>query len=128
MLYFKFTSLIPWVAPSHTKSKCLVSPWITTPIATTPSLPLPFLSIASQKNFIGFYHMGIYAKPDLLDWFVQAYPKHCKRKLDMGKSCIRLKKMDDIPYQLIEELVKKVSVQDWIDVYEKNVMNHRKKK
>ena len=94
----------------------------------TPELPLPFLNIASQKNFIAFYHMGIYAIPELLDWFVKEYHNHCKRKLDMGKSCIRFKKMDDIPYPLIEELVKKVHVQDWIDVYETNVMNHRKKK
>lgn len=94
----------------------------------TPELPLPFLNIASQKNFIAFYHMGIYAISELLEWFVNEYPNHCKRKLDMGKSCIRFKKMDDIPYPLIEELVKKVHVQDWIDVYETNVMNHRKKK
>jgi len=85
-----------------------------------PKLPLPFLSIASQKNFIALYHMGIYAKPELLDWFVAEYPKHCKSKLDMGKSCVRFKKMEDIPYDLIAELVKKMTVQDWISCYEKN--------
>jgi hypothetical protein len=58
----------------------------------SPELPLPFLSIASQKNFIALYHMDIYAKPELLDWFVTGYPKHCKRKLNMGKSCVRFKK------------------------------------
>lgn len=84
----------------------------------TPELPLPFLSFASQKNFIGFYHMGIYANPELLDWFVAEYPKHCKRKLDMGKSCIRFKKMDDIPYDLLAELVQKMSVDDWVSLYE----------
>jgi len=57
-----------------------------------PSLPLPFINIASQKNFIAFYHMGMYADKNLYDWFVEEYPKHCKRKLDMGKSCIRFKK------------------------------------
>lgn len=62
-----------------------------------PKLPLPFMNIASQKNFIGFYHMGVYANPDLYNWFVAEYAKHCKYKLDMGKSCVRLKKMDDIP-------------------------------
>lgn len=86
----------------------------------TPELPLPFASFASQKNFIGFYHMGIYASPELLDWFVGEYPKHCKRKLDMGKSCIRFKKMDDIPYELLAELVQKMTVNDWVSLYEKN--------
>lgn len=85
-----------------------------------PKLPLPFLSIASQKNFIALYHMGMYAKPELLDWFTSEYPKHCKSKLDMGKSCIRFKKMEDIPYALLEELMKKMTVADWISIYEKN--------
>ena len=84
-----------------------------------PKLPLPFANIASQKNFIAFYHMGIYANPDLLKWFTQEYPKHSKAKLDMGKSCIRFKKPEQIPYKLIGELVKKVSVKEWIAAYEK---------
>ncbi len=84
-----------------------------------PELPLPFINVASQKNFIALYHMGIYANPDLMNWFVKEYPKHCKRKLDMGKSCIRFKKMEEIPYELIAELVKKMSVKEWIDIYEK---------
>jgi uncharacterized protein YdhG (YjbR/CyaY superfamily) len=82
--------------------------------------PLPFINIASQKNFIALYHMGIYADKALYDWFVNEYPKHCKTKLDMGKSCIRFKKVDDIPYNLIAELAKKVSPQDWIKLYEIN--------
>jgi Domain of unknown function (DU1801). len=82
--------------------------------------PLPFISLASQKNFIALYHMGIYAKPELLDWFVAEYPNHSKQKLDMGKSCIRFKKINDIPYDLIAELLKKVTVEDWISTYEKN--------
>lgn len=85
-----------------------------------PKLPLPFLSIASQKNFVALYHMGVYAVPELHDWFIAEYPKHCKSKLDMGKSCIRFKKMEDIPYDLIAELAKKMTVQDWISCYEKN--------
>ena len=85
------------------------------------SLPLPFINIASQKNFVALYHMGIYAKPELLDWFVSEYPKHCKRKLDMGKSCIRFKKMDDIPYDLITELMQKMTPAEWIEIYEANV-------
>jgi len=83
-------------------------------------LPLPFMNIASQKNFIAFYHMGIYANPDLLSWFVAEYPNHVKTKLDMGKSCIRFKKPEQIPFELLGELVKKMSPEDWIALYEKN--------
>ena len=86
-----------------------------------PKLPLPFAGLASQKNFIAFYHMGIYAMPDLLKWFVAEYPKHSSAKLDMGKSCIRFKKPEHIPYKLIGELMKKVSVEKWVEVYERNV-------
>ena len=85
-----------------------------------PKLPLPFVAIASQKNFIAFYHMGIYANPKLLRWFVEEYPKHSKSKLDMGKSCVRFKKPEHIPYKLIGELMKKMSVENWVEVYEKN--------
>jgi hypothetical protein len=81
-------------------------------------LPLPFMNLASQKNFIALYHMGIYANEQLYNWFVTEYPKYCKSKLDMGKSCIRFKKMDDIPFELIGELAGKVSVTDWIKTYE----------
>jgi hypothetical protein len=83
-----------------------------------PIEPLPFAGIASQKNFISFYNMGIYSDPKLLDWFVAEYPKHSKQKLDMGKSCIRFKKMDQIPYELIGELMTKMSAQEWINLYE----------
>lgn len=81
-------------------------------------LPLPFMSFASQKNSVNFYHSGIYAKPELHDWFVNEYPKHSKRKLDMGKSCVRFKKVDEIPYNLIAELVRKMTVDEWISIYE----------
>ncbi|MDI9256633.1 DUF1801 domain-containing protein [Flavobacterium sedimenticola] len=83
-----------------------------------PKDPLPFMGLASQKNFVAFYHMGMYADKKLHDWFVAEYAKRCKYKLDMGKSCVRFKKMDDIPYDLIAELTQKVSVQDWINLYE----------
>ncbi len=85
-----------------------------------PKLPLPFMNIASQKNFIAFYHMGIYAMPDLLQWYQTEYAKHSKVKLDMGKSCTRFKSPEDIPYKLIGQLVKKISVKKWIETYEKN--------
>ncbi len=91
-----------------------------------PTIPLPFVSIASQKNFIALYHMGIYGSPTLLKWFVNEYPKHCKTKLDMGKSCIRFKKMDQIPYELIAELMKKITVKDWITLYQGNLETSKK--
>lgn len=87
-----------------------------------PKLPLPFVALAAQKNFIAFYHMGVYANPELLKWFTDEYPKHSKLKLDMGKSCIRFKKSDSIPYHLIGELVGKMEVADWIGLYEMNFL------
>lgn len=87
-----------------------------------PSEPLPFAGIASQKQSINFHHMGIYADPSLLNWFTTEYPKHCKQKLDMGKSCIRFRKMDDIPYTLIGHLMRKMSVKDWIGLYERSFL------
>ncbi len=87
----------------------------------TPELPLPFMNIASQKNFIAVYHMGIYADKKIMNWFTSEYPKHNKRKLDMGKSCVRFKKIDEIPYDLIGELASKMTVQDWIDSYDSKV-------
>lgn len=83
-----------------------------------PIEPLPFAGITSQKNFISFYHMGIYSDPKLLEWFVNEYPKHSKQKLDMGKSCIRFKKPSEIPYELIGELMTKMTSQEWINLYE----------
>lgn len=83
-----------------------------------PKLPLPFINIASQKNFIALYHNGIYADPKLYDWFVDEYPKHMKTKLDMGKSCIRFKNINNIPYELIGQLVHKITLDDWISIYE----------
>lgn len=83
-----------------------------------PKDPLPFAGLASQKNFIAFYHMGIYANPEILNWFTSEFPKHSKKKLDMGKSCIRFKKPEDIPFELIGELMQKITVADWISTYE----------
>jgi uncharacterized protein YdhG (YjbR/CyaY superfamily) len=82
-----------------------------------PSLPLPFLSLGSQKRHIGLYHMGIYADEVLLEWFTHEYPKHCSTKLDMGKSCIRFKNMAKIPYDLVAELCTKMTPEDWIQRY-----------
>ena len=81
-------------------------------------LPLPFMSIASQKNFIAVYHMGIYADPELMAWFVGEYPNYVKTKLDMGKSCVRFKKIETIPLELIGQLATKMTPDDWIARYE----------
>lgn len=83
-----------------------------------PIEPLPFAAIASQKHSINFYHMGLYLNQDLMDWFLNEYPKHSKQKLDMGKSCIRFKKFEEIPFILIGELMKKMTVKEWINIYE----------
>ena len=88
---------------------------------TTPNLPLPFAFIASQKNFIALYHMGIYGSRPLLDWFVKEYTLQCKHKPDMGKSCIRFKKTEKIPFVLVGELMQKISVDDWVKLYENNL-------
>ena len=66
-----------------------------------PKLPLPFMGLAYQKNSINFYHMGIYADESLLQRFQSEFPRFSQRKLDMGKSCIRFKYYNDIPYDLI---------------------------
>ena len=86
-----------------------------------PKLPLPFMALAAQKNSINFYHMGIYSDAELLEWFVSERPKHTTMKLDMGKSCIRFKKYDQIPYDLIGELVQKIRVEEWVKVYEESL-------
>ncbi len=90
-------------------------------------LPLPFINIASQKNFVAFYHIGLYAMPVLYTWFIDEYTKLDLKTLDMGKSCIRFKNPDDIPFKLIGELVSKISVEKWISVYEDKFMTERKK-
>lgn len=79
-----------------------------------PKLPLPFANLAAQKNSINLYHMGIYGNPELSNWFKEEYAKTCKFKLDIGKSCIRFKKYEDIPYDLISELFSKVTVKSYI--------------
>ena len=101
-------------------------PGYVVPLKTYPAgylgkkdVPLPFLNFASQKNFIAFYHSGVYADPKLKKWWDAEYAKRVPHKLDMGKSCVRFKKVDEIPYDLIAELLEKISVEDWIALYEK---------
>lgn len=86
-----------------------------------PTQPLPFMSIASQKNFVALYHMGLYADRQLMEWFTAEYPKHCTTKLDMGKSCIRFKKINALPFELIGELVSRMSANEWVQLYEEQL-------
>ena len=87
-----------------------------------PTDPLPFMNIASQKNFIAVYHMGLYADEKLMKWFTTEYPKHSTAKLDTGKSCIRFKKPDQIPMKLIGELAAKMTTKEWIELYENSFL------
>lgn len=86
-----------------------------------PKLPLPFISLASQKNSINFYHMGLYANQELHDWFTTEFATQSPLKLDMGKSCIRFTKWNQIPVELIGQLCQKMTTQQWIDLYEKEI-------
>ena len=93
---------------------------------TTPGEPLPFINIASQKNFVALYHMGVYADLDLLHWFQSEYPKHSATKLDMGKSCVRFKKPEAIPLELVGQLASKMTVERVIEIYEQNYKPKKK--
>jgi hypothetical protein len=84
-----------------------------------PKLPLPFINIASQKNYMALYHNGLYANPELQKWFEEEYRKRMPNRLDMGKSCIRFRKPEHIPYALVGELCEKVTVDQWIATYER---------
>lgn len=90
-----------------------------------PSLPLPFMNLASQKNYIAIYHSGIYANAELYEWFIKEFQNRTGKKPDMGKSCIRIKNMNHIPFDLIGELVQKISPQQWIAIYESLVKNRK---
>jgi uncharacterized protein YdhG (YjbR/CyaY superfamily) len=93
----------------------------------TPQLPLPFINLASQKNYISLYHMGLMEGP-LLDWFRAEWKKSTTSRLDMGKCCIRFKKPEDVPLELIGELVTKMTPAQWIEKYEASVSTQEKKR
>lgn len=86
-----------------------------------PKLPLPFINIASQKNAVTLYHMGLYSDQELLNWFTKEYSNYSKTKLDMGKSCIRFKKPENIPFELIGLLCSKINCTEWINIYETKI-------
>jgi hypothetical protein len=81
--------------------------------------PLPFIALASQKHYIALYHMGLYSNKDLKEWFINEYANHVKTKLDMGKVCIRFKNLDHVPYNLIAQLCQKMTVDEYIDLYDR---------
>lgn len=83
-----------------------------------PKQPLPFMGLASQKNYLALYHMGIYASEPLLDWFRKEYKKTGK-KLNMGKGCIRFVNLAAVPLDLIGQLAKKITVKQYIAQYSK---------
>lgn len=87
----------------------------------TPEKPLPFISVIAQKKHIGLYHMGIYADPELLTWFENEYAKQVPTKLNMGKSCIRFTNIKTIPYDLIGELMQKMTPTRWIELYTQSI-------
>lgn len=84
-----------------------------------PKHPLPYISLASQKNYISYYHMALYG--ELLEWFTKAYKKATVQKLDMGKCCVRFKKIEHIPVDLLGEAASKLTVKQWISIYEKSI-------
>ena len=89
----------------------------------TVDTPLPFMSFASRKNFVALYHFGMYVDQELMQWFLEEYPKHVGSKLDMGKSCVRFKNIDQIPLELIAELAAKRSVDEWIARYQSALLS-----
>jgi Domain of unknown function (DU1801) len=91
----------------------------------SPAKPLPFMALAAQKNSTNLYHMGLYADADMLVWFQQAHAEASPRKLDMGKSCIRYKKLQDIPLALIAQLSGRMTVAQWVHLYETAVRGDR---
>ena len=82
-----------------------------------PRQPVPFAGLASQKNHMAIYLMSVYADPELECWFREAWI-NAGKKLDMGKSCVRFKKLDAVPLDVIAETVRRVPVSDFIDQYE----------
>lgn len=92
-----------------------------------PDEPLPFISIGVQQKGISIYHMGIYAEENLLKWFQEEFKRVSNSKLNMGKSCIRFNKMEEIPFELIGKFISKISVHDWINIYENRIKKNKRK-
>ena len=92
-----------------------------------PKQPLPFASLASQKNHMAIYLMGIYGQPREEKWFRDAWAKTGK-KLDMGKSCVRFKKLEDVALDVIGEAIRRAPAKAYIQHYESVIRPPDKKK
>jgi hypothetical protein len=82
-----------------------------------PKQPLPYAHLASQKNYMSIYLMCVYAGGEQQAWFREEWQKTGK-KLDMGKSCVRFRKLEDLPLPLIGKAIKRASVKKFITFYE----------
>jgi hypothetical protein len=91
-----------------------------------PSQPLCFAALASQKNYMAVYLMTVYGNKKTEEWFKKAY-KATGKKLDMGKSCVRFKKLDDLPLDVIGQAIARVPVKSYIKAYEESRQKAKKK-
>lgn len=85
-----------------------------------PKLPLTYAALASQKQHMAVYLMNIYMTNDSESWFISEYKKTGKR-MDIGKSCVRFKKLEHLPVELIGQAIARTSVQDYLDIYQQNL-------
>lgn len=92
-----------------------------------PNVPLPYISLAGQKKHNAIYFMGLYADSKLNSWFQKEYKASGKR-LDIGKSCVRFRKLDDLPLELIGKAVGKISPKRMVEYYEGAKEKRSKKK
>lgn len=92
-----------------------------------PRQALPFVSLASQEQYVALYHMGL-QQPALLAWFKAAWPRHTAARLDLGKACLRLRDAADVPYALVAELAERMTPRDWIEAYQRLVPGAAKAK
>ena len=86
-----------------------------------PSKPLMLMGLSATKSGVSLHHMGLYGSTSLLKWFQSEWTGHTAKKLDMGKACIRFKKPEDVPLDLIGELSTKLTPQRWVEQYEKGL-------
>ncbi|MCB0826825.1 MAG: DUF1801 domain-containing protein [Armatimonadetes bacterium] len=92
-----------------------------------PKEPVPFISLASQKSHMAVYMFCIYASEELTNWFIEEYKKSGK-KMDMGKSCVRFKKLENLPLELVGEAVGKISLEEFVAMYEEQIPPSKRKK
>lgn len=92
-----------------------------------PKQPLPFAALASQKSYVSLYLMGLYFgctcdhETDNAKWFRETWAKSGKKKLDMGKRCVRFKKLDEVALDVIGEAVRRMPAQLYIERYQQGL-------